>query len=218
MIDFFASLQQVFDYLSGQAVWWGLLLLAVSATVEYVLPPFPGDTVTLAGAVLIPQAGWPVWGVFGAVMAGTALGAAVDWRVGWWLIDHQGKDTWLHRWLDRPSVRPRVDTLIEQFERHGTVYIALNRFVPAFRALFFVAAGMARIDLFRTLLWGGLGAALWNAAILAAGYTVGYNLQELALLLDQYSRVFWIVVGLVVLAWVSWKAWGLLKGPSSDDV
>jgi membrane protein DedA with SNARE-associated domain len=198
MIDFFASLQQVFDYMSGQAVWWGLLLLAVSAMVEYVVPPFPGDTVTLAGAVLIPQAGWPVWGVFGAVMVGTALGAAVDWRAGVWLVEHDGKDTWLHRWLDRPKVRPRVDTLIGQFERYGTIYIA---------------AGMARIDLFRTLLWGCLGAALWNAVILGAGYTVGYNLQELAVLLDQYSRVFWIVLAVVVLGWILWKAWGLLSEP-----
>lgn len=203
MVEILGNLNQIFEYLSGHAVWWGLLLLGLSAVIEYVIPPFPGDSVTLAGAVLIPQAGWPVWGVFGAVMAGTAVGATIDWRIGMWLSDNEKGNTWLHRWLQRESVAPKVDKLHEQFDKWGSVYISLNRFVPAFRALFFLAAGLSRLELWKVLLFGSLSAALWNGAILGLGYGVGYKLETLASIIDTYSRLFFI--GLIALA-IIWLA------------
>ena len=203
MVEILGNLNQIFEYLSGHAVWWGLLLLGLSAVIEYVIPPFPGDSVTLAGAVLIPQAGWPVWGVFGAVMAGTAVGATIDWRIGMWLSDNEKGNTWLHRWLQSESVAPKVDKLHEQFDKWGSVYISLNRFVPAFRALFFLAAGLSRLELWKVLLFGSLSAALWNGAILGLGYGVGYKLETLASIIDTYSRLFFI--GLIALA-IIWLA------------
>ncbi|MFB6372631.1 MAG: DedA family protein, partial [Bradymonadaceae bacterium] len=173
MIEILGDLNQIFDYLSGHAVWWGLMILALSAIIEYVVPPFPGDSITLVGAVLIPRAGWPVWGVFGAVMVGTVVGASFDWWVGRWLSSNDDGDTWLHRWIRRDRVADRVDQLRGQFEKWGSVYLMLNRFVPAFRAVFFVAAGLAELDWWKVVLFGGLSAALWNGAILGVGYAVG---------------------------------------------
>jgi membrane protein DedA with SNARE-associated domain len=194
-----AELQAIFDYLSAQPMWWGLLVLAASAMLEYLFPPFPGDTITLAGAVLIPQAGWSPLAVFGAVMLGTTAGAAVDWRVGVWLADHREGDTWLHEWLRRDKVAERVDKLIAQFREHGAIYVTLNRFVPAFRALFFVASGLARLHLGKVLFFGCIGAGLWNGAILGAGYMVGYKLEALAALVDRYSRIFWFVLAAIAI-------------------
>jgi membrane protein DedA with SNARE-associated domain len=195
------DLQQVFDYLSGQAVWWGLLILMISAMIEYLVPPFPGDTITLAGAVLIPAAGWPFLGVLGAVTVGSLLGAAIDWKVGAWVADNQHRKTWIHRQLNRERVRPKIDKLIGQFERHGAIYLTLNRFVPAFRSVFFIAAGMARIVLWKVLLFACLSALLWNGAILAFGYFVGYNIEVLGIWIGRYSTAFYLVVGFALLIW-----------------
>jgi membrane-associated protein len=211
MIELLGELNQVFDYLSGQAVWWGLVILGVSAIIEYVFPPFPGDTITLVGAVLIPRAGWPIWGVFGAVMVGTAIGTAVDWRLGIWLADHETGDTWLHDWLARENVSRKVETIKQQFERWGGAYLMANRFVPAFRAVFFVAAGLARLQLKTVLLFGCLSAALWNAALLGVGYAVGYNLRDLAAVVETYSQVFWVVALVAIALWMATIIYDLFR-------
>lgn len=199
------DLQTIFDYLSGQAIWWGLLILMLSAAIEYVVPPFPGDTVTLAGAVLIPTAGWPFWAVLAAVTVGSLAGAAIDWAAGRWVAEHQTRDTWIHRLLDRDGVRPKIEKVIEQFERHGAIYLSLNRFVPAFRAVFFVAAGLARIVLWKVLVFAALSATLWNLAILGAGYLVGYNIEALAEWVERYSTAFYVAAGIALVIWFGIK-------------
>jgi membrane protein DedA with SNARE-associated domain len=60
----------------------GLAVLAGAAMVEYVFPPFPGDTITLFGAVLITAYGWSFWGVYGAVMAGSVAGSMAVFYLG----------------------------------------------------------------------------------------------------------------------------------------
>lgn len=211
MVDLLGNLDGAFQYLSEQAVWWGLLVVGLSATVEYVLPPFPGDTVTIAAAVLIPKAGWPITGVFGALLAGTLVGATINWYVGRWLASSDREGTWIHRWMSRESVAKRIDGLHRQFERWGSVYITLNRFVPAFRALFFIAAGHAGLDLRKVLFFGILGAALYNAALLAVGYTVGYNLDVLANWIQTYSRFFFLAIGIALATWIAVKIYNAYR-------
>lgn len=199
------SVHAIFEYLSGQAVWWGLLLLTASAMIEYVFPPFPGDTVTIVGAVLIPTAGWPWYGVFAAVMIGSTIGAGFNWWVGDWVAENEHRDTWIHRFMKRESVQPRVVKLKRQFRKYGAIYIAANRFLPAFRSLFFLSAGLARLNLGKVLFYAALSAAVWNAALLGVGYLVGYKIDVLADLVRQYTNVVWIIVGVGLVTWFVFK-------------
>lgn len=181
------TVQLILDYAQGQAMWWGLILLGLAAAVEYVFPPFPGDSVTIVGAVLIPTADWPWWAVFAAVMLGSMLGGAGDWWFG--TVVANRREGTPGRWLGRPKVKERLDQIVQKFEKHGAKFLALNRFLPAFRALFFVAAGVARLRLGPVLLWAAVSAAAWNALLLAVGWVVGYNLGELVDFVEQYTIV-----------------------------
>lgn len=197
--------ENIVTYLSGQAIWWGLLIVMFSAGIEYIFPPFPGDSVTLVAAVLIPTAGWPVAGVFGAVMLGSVGGCALDWWLGNWLGENPDGKTWIHRWLRRPKVSERIEAIKRQFRKRGAWYIAANRFVPAFRGLFFIAAGMAGLRLLPVLFWAALSAALWNGAILAVGSAVGYNLEALVTILEKYRYAFFSVAAVALVSWGIWK-------------
>jgi membrane-associated protein len=99
--------------------------------------------------------------------------------------------------------------LLERFNRHGAVYILINRFLPGIRAFFFVVAGAARMSLWRVLLYAGISAVAWNAAILACGYAVGANFERLRSLFESYIIVVWCVLGCLVMALVVW--WVLKK-------
>jgi len=173
----------------------GLLVLAGSALIEYVFPPFPGDTITLFGAILITAYGWNFAAVYTAVMIGSIAGAALAFAFGAAIQRRRTRS-------DRA-----VDRLIARFERHGPIYLVLNRFLPGFRALFFVAAGMARMPVRSVLLYGALSAALWNALVIGLGATIGANFDTLERWLRRYAIGVWIALGAIALLVAIRYAW-----------
>ncbi len=186
--------QSIIDFLSAGQSAAGLAVLFVSAAVEYVFPPFPGDSVTLFGAFLAATEGWSVPLVFTVVTLGSLVGAVLDYAFGRRLAKIP-RDRLSGR---RRALMERAQSIVVRFERHGAVYIAVNRFLPGIRALFFVAAGMARLPVGKVILWGAVSAAAWNALIIGAGFAVGKNWDRLSELLRTYTLVAWIVVGVVI--------------------
>src|SRR5512132_4320144 len=74
------------------------VVLLVASFVEYVFPPFPGDTIVLLGAwyAVHGALSWPA--AFLAVTAGAVIGAALDWTIGRAL--RPSLDLRSGRWLD----------------------------------------------------------------------------------------------------------------------
>jgi membrane-associated protein len=183
---------------------WSPLLLFGAAFIEYVFPPFPGDLLVVLGAwyAVHGDLSWPA--VFVAVTAGAVAGAWVDHRIG----------AWLGQRLERSPAAARVlsPERLARFEaayrRWGSWLLLLNRFFPGVRGFLFLAAGASGIPLARTLLLGGISAAVWNALLLAAGKLVANNLDELVQLVERYTRTAGTLVGvaaLVLLGRALWK-------------
>ncbi|HEX9289532.1 MAG TPA: VTT domain-containing protein [Anaeromyxobacteraceae bacterium] len=160
--------------------------------VEYVFPPFPGDTIVLLGAWYVVQGelSWPA--AFTAVTAGAVAGAWVDWRVGSALaLAVEGRGA-----LRGPLDSARLARFEAAYRRWGGLLLVANRFLPGIRAFLFVAAGATRIPLRKVLLLGGISAAAWNAVLLGTGALVARNATELAELLARYTHVVWMAMGL----------------------
>jgi membrane protein DedA with SNARE-associated domain len=179
------------------------LILFAGSLVEYVFPPFPGDTLVMLGAWYAVHGvlSWPV--AFAAVTGGAVLGAWIDYRVG----------VALGRALERGAARrgPITADHVRQVEagyaRWGAWFLLANRFLPGIRAFLFVGAGAARLPVGRVLLLGGISAAVWNVLLLAVGALVVRNLEEMVLLLEGYTRVAWALVAMGVAAVVAYYAW-----------
>ena len=174
----------------------GLLVFAVAAALEYVVPPFPGDTITLLGGVYAVRGDhpWPL--VFGVVVAGSVLGALINYQVGHWLGG---------RFERRPGeaffgiTHARLESVQAQMRRKGPWLLLVNRFLPGIRGLIFVAAGAARMPRANALLLGALSAVAHTALVLALGVAVGGNLERLEFLVGRYQRGVILGVVLVVL-------------------
>lgn len=162
--------------------------------VEYVFPPFPGDTVVLLGAWYAARGmlSWPA--AFVAVTAGAVVGAWVDWRIGRALAPALEARAVVRGPLDGGRLA-RFDAA---YRRYGGLLLVANRFLPGIRAFLFVAAGAARLPLGRVLLLGGLSAALWNALLLAVGALLVRNLGEMVAFFERYTRAAWWVMALAV--------------------
>lgn len=187
--------QALLDFLSSGQSAAGMAILFFSAAVEYVFPPFPGDTVTLFGAFLAATEGWSVPLVFAVVTAGSLVGASLDYALG----RRMARSPLEELTGRRRAAREKMQPLLDRFEKHGAIYVAINRFLPGIRALFFVAAGMAELPYGKIMLWGAVSAATWNGLIIGAGFAIGSNWERLLGLLRTYTAVAWVVVGLAVL-------------------
>lgn len=193
--------EQLIDIVARNHNTLGLGLLLLSACIEYLFPPFPGDMITVFGAFLVARRGWSAPAVFGAVTVGSAVGMMLDYAAGRWL--GATEERWTRGRLHR--FRPQIDRLVERFARHGALYIAINRFIPSLRGLFFVAAGMARLPWWKVLAFGTLSALLWNALLLAIGLTVGSSWDRLVTVFQAYGVVFWAIVAVALLAYLIYR-------------
>ncbi len=169
-------------------------VLFLAALIEYVFPPFPGDTVVVAGTALVTAFAWPLAPVFVAVTLGAIVGGGMDFAVGRWLVRTGA--------VARMSPRRRkiVDSLVSRFERYGSIYLAINRFVPGVRAFFFVAAGLAGLRAGPVLFWAFISATAWNGLLVGLGIAVGGNVDTLGLWVSRHN----LLVGVVVAAVVGW--------------
>ena len=168
-------------------------ILFLGSLIEYVFPPFPGDTLVVLGAwyAVNGKISWPV--AFVAVTAGAVVGAWIDYRIG----------VALGAALERGAMRRGPITLehvrrVEAgYARFGAWFLLANRFLPGIRAFLFVGAGAARLPVGKVLLWGGISAAAWNALLLLVGAFLASNLSEFVGWLERYTAFAWVVMAVI---------------------
>ena len=183
---------------------WAYGLITAASAVEYVFPPLPGDTVVLFAVVLAARSelDWAL--VYALMTLGAIAGGLMAWGFGLWLADHE--DQW-PRFLKRPTATRALDAVRRGYERHGATYLAVNRFLPALRAFFFLGAGLSRMGAWPVIVFGGLSAAVWNALLLGAGYAVGYNWDAMRYLMERYTAATLIIIVVAGVAIVGRFLW-----------
>ncbi len=175
------------------------LVLALSAMLEYVVPPLPGDTIALFGVSLATTAGWSPWLIYLALNAGAIAGGQSAYYAGRFFGPRHRRPAFLRG----ARADAELERVSELFRKHGAIALAANRFVPAFRSVFFVGAGIAGLPAIAVLLWGTLSALLWNALLVGLGYALGATFTALEQGMRIYAGVAAIVlvVGVVVWMW-----------------
>ncbi len=190
-MTFYDRLSQALADAAAGTSAYAPLVLVFASFIEYVFPPFPGDTIVLLGAWYAVQGvlSWPM--TFAAVTAGAIFGAFVDYQIGVRLGRSLGRSAARRG----PLTAERLARVEAGYRRWGAFFLVANRFLPGVRAFLFVGAGAAGIPLGRVLVYGGISAALWNALLLLAGAALVKNLNELSSLFARYTAVAWIALG-----------------------
>lgn len=173
------------------------LVLGLAALIEYIFPPFPGDTVVIIGGIYAVRGQKPWMLVFLVITIGSVIGAAIDYWIGWKLrerIEHQPEGKFFG--LRHQKIRE----VQEKMQRFGSALILINRFLPAVRAFIFLAAGAARMSFGRVLLLGAVSAMAWNCLLMALGIAVGGNAERLEVLVRNYEMAVYSLLGIVGLA------------------
>lgn len=173
------------------------------ASLEYVFPPVPGDTLVLSASLLAGRGVVHPVLLWALCVVGGSTGLMAAYGVGRVATHRPRIRDRLVRWLG-PE---RVQSAIERMQTRGRWLLLGNRLLPGFRIALVLAAGMAEMRWWRVLLYGGASVALWNAVLVTAGSVLGHNLEQLQALLATYSTVVWSVLGTAAVLWLARKAW-----------
>jgi membrane protein DedA with SNARE-associated domain len=190
--------------------WWAAYFaLFVGSYGEYVVPFVPGDTIVVAGAVLVAVFGWPIAPVYTLITLGAVAGAVTAWYIGR-SLDESGRIRTLS-----PRKQRAIAAVMARFDKYGSAVLAMNRFFPGIRGFFFVAAGITRVPLGRTIAFAAVSGAIWNALLIAIGWHIGSNLSLLERVLTRYGAATGVFVA-VAVAFVAWRTWRELREAEPD--
>lgn len=157
----------------------GYLGFAFLMAAENVFPPIPSEFIMGVGGIAAACGEFqlPLLVLIGTVGAtfGNLLWYAVGRRLGYArlrpLVERHGR--WLTvEWAD-------VEALGEQFRRRGGLIVFVFRFLPTFRTMVSLPAGMAAMPAWRFVLFTFAGTAVWITVWALAGYLLHQRFRAL---------------------------------------
>lgn len=167
-------LDRLLDLLQGLPDALLYLILGVSAFVENVFPPIPGDTITAFGAFLVGSRRLSFLGVYFSTTAGSLMGFLSLYLVG----IRVGRAHFLRRNYRFFSAADIVKGE-EWFRRYGAYLVLLNRFMPGVRSVISIVAGISRIKPLAVAIYALVSCLAWNALWVSAGYLLGTNWEAM---------------------------------------
>jgi membrane protein DedA with SNARE-associated domain len=187
------------------------ILVGLSAALEPVFPPYPGDLVSMFGAFLAFSAGIHLVGIYLSMSVGSLVGGLLVYELGRFL--GLRRDRW-PRFLRGPKTERTLTAVLGLFDRHGSVLMAINRFWPTLRAVFFLAAGMAGLPRTHVAAFGGLSSLAWHGGIVLVAWTADRNFEAIVQFFERYTFTATVVVlaGLAIflLYWLIRRGQGSL--------
>ena len=184
--------------LIAQGGYWAIGLLMA---LENIFPPIPSELIMGLGGVGVGEGSFHPVALVLVGTIGSVIGNYVWFMVGrHWNEDDLRAFVRKHgRWLtlDVRAVN-RIDRI---FDNHGEWVVFFARFIPNIRTLISVPAGLFGMSHKRFILATSAGAAVWNSALVFAGYQLEQNVENIG---DYLGPVSLGVIGLIVLVYV-WR-------------
>jgi len=197
-------LHEAIDWIVSVVGQWGYPGIVIMMFLESSCFPFPSEVVMIPAGYLaspayrtaanyIPGHEMNFWVAIVMGIIGSWLGALFNYYLALWL----GRPLLL-KWGKYFFISEKNFEKGEAFFRnHGEIGTFTARLVPVVRQYISLPAGIARMNMFRFLLWTGLGAGIWVAILTAIGYVAGQNKD----LIDRYSKsaMAWALAAVVAI-------------------
>jgi len=173
------------------------ITLGVSAFVENVFPPIPGDTITAFGAFLVGTHRLQfLW-----VYISTTVGSIIGFLSLFWVGTYLGRAFFLER--DYRFFKAKDILKAETwFQKYGYVLIVLNRFFPGIRSAIAVAGGVSKLGIVKVAFLALISCSVWNLIWIWVGYSLGANWEtvrgKMSSILVHYNVAVAVLIGLAV--------------------
>jgi membrane protein DedA with SNARE-associated domain len=175
---------------------YGYLVLCLCAFIENIVPPIPGDTVTIFGGYLtgIGRLGLP------GVVLSTTLGSFAGFMLMFYLGRILGRKYFFERDLFFFS-RNNLLKACGWFEKYGYTIVFCNRFLSGTRSVISICAGITKLNAAKVAAFTLVSCFVWNLLLVYAGYKAGQNWEVILELLKKYNLIVLLAVALAVVAY-----------------
>ena len=168
----------------------GYAIFCLSAFIENVFPPIPGDTVVVLGAYLVSTGQLGFWGVYISTTIGSVAGFVTMYFIGLKFGRSFIRDTKFGRKLFKEEQISRVEVW---FSRWGYWVIFANRFLSGTRSVISLFAGFFHLHPLRVILLATISALIWNALLISIGVLLGDNWQNITSIISRYNQIFMVL-------------------------
>jgi membrane-associated protein len=179
------------------AILFGIVFLETGVVVT---PFLPGDSLLFAAGAIASLGSLDVWLLGGLLIVAAILGDTVNYHFGKFLGPRvlRGEQSLLFN-------RKHLERTNAYFEKYGAKTIILARFVPIVRTFAPFVAGVGAMRYGRFLAYNVVGAVIWVAIFLTAGYLFGQH----PIVKRNFSLVILgiIVVSVLPMIWEAAQAW-----------
>jgi membrane protein DedA with SNARE-associated domain len=176
------------------------LVIGAGAAVENVIPPIPADTFVLLGAFLAAADRANIWLVFACTWVpnvASAVGVyAVARRYGGGFFQRP-----IGHWLLHPK---QLEQIGRFYDRWGVFAIFASRFLPAFRAMVPVFAGVTGVSFWRVFPPLAIASGLWYGALIYLGGLAGRNFEAILGAFSRASTVLLVIAAVLIGAFLWW--------------
>jgi membrane protein DedA with SNARE-associated domain len=181
----------------------GYLGLIVLMALESMIAPIPSEAVMPFAGFLIADGTFSWFGVIFFSTLGSIIGSLISYYLGYWggrpLVLKVGK----YFLLDKSH----LDATEKFFCLRGEITIFFARFIPVVRHLISIPAGLAKMNIWKFIIYTVIGAGCWNTILAVAGYYLKENWNEIM----KYSHIIDIVVVAVLALAFIYVVWKLVK-------
>ncbi len=193
-----SHLDSFLDFLNTLPDYLIYLILGISAFVENVFPPIPGDTIIAFGAFLVGTQRLHFPGVYFS----TTLGSLAGFMFLFWVGGYLGRRFFIERDF-RFFKAQDIIRAQDWFRKYGYLLILLNRFLPGVRSVISIAGGISRLSALRVTFFALLSCAVWNLIWISFGFMLGSNWDtvrgRMDYLMARYNLGIFIFFGLLIL-------------------
>ncbi len=167
VLPFIDSLYSTFGY-AGVLIAMTIESAAIPIPSELILP-FAGWSVSRGLVEPLTNAPWSYWGAVAAGVLGNTAGSLLSYAIGAF-----GGRPLVERYGRYVLISPHDLELAERwFARYGEATVFFSRMLPIVRTFISVPAGIARMPLWRFLLFSVLGAIPWVMLLVWGGMVLG---------------------------------------------
>ena len=185
---------------------WAYFILFISAFIENIFPPIPGDTVTVFGAYLVGRGLLSFWGVWISTTLGSIAGFMAIFAIAYW-IEWKIIEKYRPKWAEKS----KIDRVERWFRRYGYWVILVNRFLSGIRSIISLVAGLSKLNSILVFLLALISCIVWNGALIGMGEILGENWELISHFLLLYNRIVIIVVVTAVVIFAGYRFYRLKK-------
>ena len=153
------------EFILDLIAWGGYFGIFLLMALENIVPPVPSEVIMGLGGMAVARGDMSVvpliaWGTAGSVV-GNYFWYYIGRNIGYErfrpFVERNGR--WLTmEWRD-------VEKIHRFFMKRGGWVIFVFRFMPTFRTVISLPAGMTRMPIWQFVIWTAAGSAIWNTVL-----------------------------------------------------